>query len=133
MTCPHCESTATTKCPDRTELGDRRCRGRDCRRGFHERTGTPFDRLQYSIDVVCLVVLCRFRSKLSLRDPVERFLQRGLVFTHAAVRECRSSAKPCANGVTAWLETAGMSTKPLYVSKASGGSSSEQLGEEQRG
>jgi hypothetical protein len=127
MTCPHCESTATTTCPDRTALGDRHCRGRDCRRGFHERTGTPFDRWQYSIDVVCLVVLWRFRSKLSLRDPVEMFLPRGLVLTHEAVWECRSSARFCANGVTAWLETAGMSTKPLYVSKASGGTSFERF------
>jgi putative transposase len=47
MTCPHCESTATTERPDRTELGYRRFRCRDCQRGFNERTGTPFNRLQY--------------------------------------------------------------------------------------
>jgi putative transposase len=68
MTCPHCESTATTEHPDRTELGYRRFRCRDCRRGFNERTGTPFNRLQYPTDVVCLVVLWRFRYKLSVRD-----------------------------------------------------------------
>src|SRR5262245_29434809 len=87
MTCPHCESSATTERPDRTELGDRRFRCRDCRRGFNERTGTPFNRLQYPTEVVCLVVLWRFRYKLSLRDLAEMFLQRGVVFTHEAVRE----------------------------------------------
>jgi len=45
MTCPHCESTATVERPE----------------GFNERTGTPYNRLQYPTDVVCLVVLWRFR------------------------------------------------------------------------
>ena len=42
MSCPHCASTATTERPDRTALGDRRFRCRNCKRGFNERTGTPF-------------------------------------------------------------------------------------------
>jgi len=50
------------------------------------RTGTPFNRLPYPTDVVCLVVLWRFRYKLSLRDLAEMFVQRGVVFTHEAVR-----------------------------------------------
>jgi transposase-like protein len=52
MTCPHCEATATTERSDRTELGYRRFRCRHYRRVFNERTGTPFIRLQYPIDVV---------------------------------------------------------------------------------
>jgi hypothetical protein len=40
MTCPHWESTATIERPDRTELGYRRFRCRDCQRGFNER-GRP--------------------------------------------------------------------------------------------
>jgi putative transposase len=94
MTCPHCESTATTKRPDQTELRYCRFRCRDCRRGFNERTGTPFNRLQYPTDVVCLVVLWRFRYKLSLRDLAEMFLQRGLIFTHEAVRAWESKLAP---------------------------------------
>jgi putative transposase len=94
MTCPHCESTATTERSDRTELGYRRFRCRDCQRVFNERTGTPFNRLQYPTDVVCLVVLWRFRYKLSLRDLAEMFLQRGLSFTHEAVREWESKLAP---------------------------------------
>jgi putative transposase len=42
MTCPHCELTAITEPPDRTELGYRRFRCRNCQRGCNERTGTPF-------------------------------------------------------------------------------------------
>jgi putative transposase len=94
MRCPHCESTATTERPDRTELGYRRFRCRDCRRGFNERTGAPFNRLQYPTDVVCLVVLWRFRYKLSLRDLAEMFLQRGITVTHEAVREWESQLAP---------------------------------------
>jgi hypothetical protein len=56
-------------------------------RGFSERSGTVFNRLQYPADVVCLVVFWRLRSKLSLRDLVEMFALRGLIFTHEAVRE----------------------------------------------
>jgi putative transposase len=90
MTCLHCKSAATTERPDRTELGYRRFRCRTCKRGWNERTGTPFNHLQYPTDIVCLVVLWYFRYKLSLRDLAEIFLQRGISFTHEAVREWES-------------------------------------------
>lgn len=82
----HCQSTATTEQAGRTELGYRRFRCRDCQRGFNERTGTPLNRLQYPTDVICLVVLWRFRYKLSQQDLAEMFLQRGIIFTHEAIR-----------------------------------------------
>jgi putative transposase len=94
MRCPHCQSTATTKRPDRTELGYCRFRCCDCSRIFNERTGTLFNRLQYPTDVICLVVLWRFRYKLSLRDLAEMFLQRGLSFTHEAVRDWERKLAP---------------------------------------
>jgi putative transposase len=94
MTCPHYESTATTECPGRTELGYRRLRCLDCQRGFNERPGTPYNRLQYPTDVVCLVVLWRFHYKLSLRDLAEMFLQRELIFTHEAVRGWEAKLTP---------------------------------------
>jgi putative transposase len=94
MTCPHCASTATTERPDRTALGYRRFRCRSCNRGFNERTGTPFNHLQYPTDVICLVVLWRFRYKLSLRDLAEMFLQRSIVFTHEAVRDWEMKLAP---------------------------------------
>jgi putative transposase len=94
MGCPHCESADTTERRDRTELGYRRFRCRTCTREFNERTGTRFNHLQYPADVVCLVVLWRVRYKLSLRDLSEMFLERGLVFTHEAVREWEAQFAP---------------------------------------
>jgi len=47
-----------------------------------------------STDVVCLVVLWRHRYKLSLRDLAEMFLQRGIVFTHEAVRDWERKLAP---------------------------------------
>jgi putative transposase len=94
MRCPHCESTATTERREQTELRYRRFRCRACLREFNERTGTRFNHLQYSTDVVCLVVLWRVRYKLSLRDLPEMFLERGVVFTHEAVREWEAQLAP---------------------------------------
>lgn len=75
-------------------MGYRRFRCRACRRSFNEQTGTPFNRLQYPTDVVCLVVLWRFRYKLSLRDLAEMFLQRGFIVTHETVRTWESQLTP---------------------------------------
>jgi hypothetical protein len=94
MTCPHCESAATTECPHRTELGYRRFCCRTCQRRFHERTGTAYNHLQYPTDIVSLVVLWRVRYKLSLRDLAEMFLQRGIVFTHETVRNWEAQLAP---------------------------------------
>jgi putative transposase len=94
MRCPHYQSLSTTERPDQTELGYRRFRCRECQRGFNERTGTPFNRLQYPTDVVCLVVLWRLCYTLSLRDLAEMFLQRGLIFTHEAVRDWEAKLAP---------------------------------------
>src|SRR5712692_1239085 len=94
MRCPHCESSATVERRERTELGYRRFRCRECRREFNERTGTRFNHLQYPTDVVCLVVLWRVRYKLSLRDLPEMFLERGIVFTHEVVREWETQLAP---------------------------------------
>ncbi len=55
---------------------------------------TSTNHLQYPTDVVCLVVLWRVRYKLSLRDLPEMFLERGLVFTHEAVREWEAQLAP---------------------------------------
>jgi len=94
MRCPHCESADTTERRERTELGYRRFRCLSCRREFNERTGTRFNHLQYPTDIVCLVVLWRVRYRLSLRDLPEMFLERGLVFTHEAVREWEAQFAP---------------------------------------
>ena len=94
MKCSHSVSTATTERSDCTEPGYRRFRCHDCGRGFNERTATPYNRLQYPTDVVCLVVLWRLRYKLSLRDLAEMFLERSIDFTYEAVRVSEAGIAP---------------------------------------
>ena len=77
--------------------------------------GTRFNHLQYPTDVVCLVALWRVRYKLSLRDLPEMFLERGLIFTHEAVREWEAQLallySPCplhgqsTGRLTSWART----------------------------
>ncbi len=86
MTCPHCRSTTTTRRRPRTTHGYRTFRCRTGGRRFNERTGTPFNDLQYPTDIVLLAVLWRLRYKLSFRDVAELLLERGYVVTHETVR-----------------------------------------------
>ena len=94
MPCPHCAATATTEQPRRIALGYRTFRCPACRRNCNERTGTPYNHLQYPTDLVLLVVLWRLRYKLSLRDLAEMFLERGFVFSHEAVRDWEARFAP---------------------------------------
>ena len=61
---------------------------------FNERTGTPFNFLEYPTDLVLLVVLWRLRYKLSLRDLAEMVLERGFEFTHETVRDWEARVAP---------------------------------------
>ncbi len=67
MNCPHCSSSSTTRLSRKTALGYSVFRCRQCHRIFNERTGTPFNFLEFPTDIVLLVVLWRLRYKLSLR------------------------------------------------------------------
>jgi len=62
-------------------------RCKDCCPTFNERTGTLFNLIEVSTDIVFQVLLCRFRYKLSFRDIAEFFLLRGFEFTHETVRD----------------------------------------------
>ena len=86
MACPDCASTATTRRKGRTALGYRRFRCRACRRRFNERTGAPFNDLQYPADLVLLAVLWRLRYKLGFRDVAELLLQRGFEVSRETIR-----------------------------------------------
>ena len=86
MACPDCASTATTRRKGRTALGYRRFRCQACRRRFNERTGTPFNDLQYPTDIVLLAVRWRLRYKPGFRDVAELLLQRGFEVTHETIR-----------------------------------------------
>jgi len=52
MTCPHCQSTAVRRRKQRTALGYRTFRCNGCRRRFNERSGSPYNDLQFPTDVV---------------------------------------------------------------------------------
>ena len=92
--CPSCAATATVEQPRRAALGYRTFRCHACHRTFNERTGTACNHLQYSTDLVLLVVLWRLRYKCSLRDLAEMFLERGCVFSHEAVRDREARFAP---------------------------------------
>jgi putative transposase len=94
MPCPHCAAPETAEQSRRTALGYRTFRCGWCRRAFNERTGTPYNHLQYPTDLVLLVVLWRLRYKLSLRDLPEMFLARGFAFSHEAVRDWEARFAP---------------------------------------
>ncbi len=86
MTCPHCQSTAIRRRKQRTALGYRRFSCASCQQRFNERTGTPFNELQFPTDIVLLAVLWRLRYKLGLRDVAELLLQRGYDVSYETVR-----------------------------------------------
>ena len=86
MTCPHCQSTMVRRRKQRTALGYHRFSCAGCQRRFNERTGTPFNELQFPTDIVLLAVLWRLRYKLGLRDVAELLLQRGYTISHETIR-----------------------------------------------
>src|SRR5919109_5688830 len=94
MNCPHCSSPDTKRLARATRLGYQLFHCRHCQRKFNERSGTPFNFLEYPTDIVLLVVLWRLRYKLSLRDLAEMFLERSFVFTHEAVRDWEARFAP---------------------------------------
>ena len=69
MACPDCASTATTRRKGRTALRYRRFRCQACRRRFNERTGTPFNDLQYPTDIVLLAGEARIADHPQARRP----------------------------------------------------------------
>jgi transposase-like protein len=75
-------------------LGYRNFRCRGCKRTSNERTGTPYNHLEYPTDVVLLVVRGRLQCKLSLRDLVRMFSERGIRFTHETVRDWEARFAP---------------------------------------
>ena len=94
MDCVSCGSGRTSERRDRTAQGYRRFRCRDCGREFNERSRGLLNHARYPSDVIALVVLWRLRYRLTLRDLTEMFLQRGLVFSHEAVRDWEAKLTP---------------------------------------
>lgn len=78
MNCPKCATTDTRERAKKTKCGYAIFFCPKCHRVFNERTGTPFNHLEFPTAIVLLAVLWRLRYKLSLRDVAEMFLTRGL-------------------------------------------------------
>ena len=87
MDCVACGSAAVSERPERTARGYRRSRCCECGKQYDERSGGLLNHAHYPSDVIALVVLRRLRYRLTLRDLAEMFLQRGIIFSHEAVRE----------------------------------------------
>src|SRR5471030_239048 len=94
MECVGCGSAAVSERSECTAQGYRRFRCRACGRQFNERSAGSLNWIQYSSDVIALVVLWRLRYKLALRDLPEMFLIRGIVFSHEAVRDWEAKLTP---------------------------------------
>src|SRR4051794_3818623 len=94
MDCVACGSAAVTERPDRTARGYRRFRCRECGKGFNERSGGLLNHAHYPSDVIALVVLWRLRYRLTLRARAEMSPQRGIPFTHEAVRAWEAKLAP---------------------------------------
>ena len=86
MPCPYCAATTTTELTQRTPLSYRTFRCSTCWWQFNERTGTPFNYLEFPTDIVLLVVMWCLRYKLILRDLAEMFLEHGFVGERETVR-----------------------------------------------
>jgi transposase-like protein len=87
MNCPHCAATVTKKRAKKTKLGYLTFFCPQCHSTFNERSGTPFNYLEFPTDIVLLAVIWRLRYKLSLRDVAEMFLERGFTITHEAIQD----------------------------------------------
>ena len=94
MECPSCQTSTTTERPETTVRSYRRFRCRACEQGFSRRTSSVSNRVQYPLDVACVVVLWRVRYKPSLRNLAEMCLVWGVVFSHEAVREWETKLAP---------------------------------------
>jgi putative transposase len=76
MDCPHCQSTNTRCCREKTVLGYLQYRCRDCDKQYNERTGSPLNYIQYPTEIVMLAVHYYDRFRNSLDDVVELMLMR---------------------------------------------------------
>ena len=77
MNCRDCESRNLYQYKKTTALGYKKHRCRDCGKQFNERTGTPFNFIEYPTEVVMIAVHYYYRFKGSLDDVVELMVMRG--------------------------------------------------------
>ena len=94
MKCVCCGSAAVTERSEITARGYRRFRCRDCGRQFNERSTGVLNRTCLPSDIIALVVFCRLRYRLTLRDLSEILALRGIEVSHEAVRDWEAKLLP---------------------------------------
>ena len=94
MNCVCCGSAAVTGRPEVTARGYRRFRCRTCGRQFNERSAGALNRTCLPSDIIALVVFCRLRYRLTLRDLSEIMALRGIEASHEAVRDWEAKLLP---------------------------------------
>ena len=85
MHCPHCQSTKINIFKTTASLGYQEYYCRKCCRQYNERTGTPYNYIEYPTDIVTLVVYLYYRFKNSLDDVVELMALRNIHLSHQTV------------------------------------------------
>jgi len=132
--CICCGSAVVTQRSDVTAQGYRRFRCRDCGKQFNERSGGVLNRTSLPSDIIALVVFCRLRYRLTLRDLSEILLLRGFTVSHETIGTgkpsfCPSWVRLCASGGRGCIGVpagVGMSTRRISRSRAAGAISSGQ-------
>ncbi len=94
MDCICCGSAAVTERPEVTAQGYRRFRCRDCGKQFNERSDGVLNRTSLPSDIIALVVFCRLRYRVTLRDLSEILLLRGFIVSHETVRDWEAKLLP---------------------------------------
>ncbi len=94
MDCICCGSAVVTQRSDVTAQGYRRFRCRDCGKQFNERSRGVLNRTSLPSDIIALVVFCRLRYRLTLRDLSEILLLRGFTVSHETIRDWEAKLLP---------------------------------------
>jgi len=92
--CICCGSAVVTQRSDVTAQGYRRFRCRDCGKQFNERSRGVLNRTSLPSDIIALVVFCRLRYRLTLRDLSEILLLRGFTVSHETIRDWEAKLLP---------------------------------------
>jgi transposase-like protein len=87
MNCPHCQSKNTYCRSGTTVLGYKRYQCCNCQKRFNERTGTPYNFLQYPTDIVFLILFHYLRYPISYEQVTEMFWLRGFRICAETVRQ----------------------------------------------
>lgn len=85
MDCPHCHAKSTRILNQKTTLGYDQYHCCDCGKQFNERSGFALNFIEFSTEVVMMVVHYYYRFKVSLDEVVELMVMRGFHLSHQTI------------------------------------------------